>query len=171
MAGLLSGNRLTNMEENAAVQGHRVYIGTTPEVEAAIGRIAIWAAFVEDNLVELCARLINSDDHEAGYAVTKNMSASSVVQLARRLVTDSKRVSPKDTAEVLTMLTEAKAALEQRNRILHGRVGELMFEGKTTFFHRRKRGPVPVGQTPAWYSTSLGLEELDEIGARLFNAS
>ncbi|MUU69695.1 hypothetical protein [Pseudarthrobacter sp. GA104] len=159
------------MEEDAAVQGHRTYTGTTPEGEAAVGRIAIWAASVEDNLVELCARLINSDNREAGYAVTVNMSASSVIQLARKLVTDSNKVSEKDKTEVLAMLTEAKAALEQRNKILHGRVGELMFEGKTTFFHRRRKGPVPVGQNPGWHSTSLGLEELDKIGARLFDVS
>jgi hypothetical protein len=99
------------------------------------------------------------------------MSASSVIQLARKLLTDSKTASDKDKAEVLDMLTEAKAALEQRNKILHAKVGELMFQGKTVFFHRRKKGPVPVGENPGWYSTSLGLQELDEIGARLFNVS
>lgn len=150
--------------------GHRAYVGTTSEGQAAVGRIAIWAASVEQNLVELCARFINSDP-QVGYAVTANMSASSVIQLVRKLVTDSKTASDKDKAEVLAMLTEARAALEQRNKILHASVGELMLEGKTVFFRRRKSGPVPIGQSPVWESTLHGLEELDEIGARLFKVS
>lgn len=159
------------MEEHTEVQGHRAYVGTTSEGEASIGRIAIWAATVEENLENLCVRLINGSNSEVGYAVTANMSASSIIQLARKLVTDSKTVSDEDKAEVLTMLTEAKAALEQRNKILHGRVGELMLEDKTTFFHRRKKGSVTAGEDPGWFSTSLGEQELDEIGARLFNVS
>ncbi|TNB69740.1 hypothetical protein FHJ30_17475 [Arthrobacter sp. BB-1] len=159
------------MEEDTEVQGHRAYVGTTSEGEAAIGRIAIWAATVEENLESLCVRLINSGKSEVGYAVTANMSASSIILLARKLLTDSKTVSDEDKAEVLVMLTEAKAALEQRNKILHGRVGELMFEGKTTFFHRRKKGSGPAGEAPGWFSTSLREQELDEIGARLFDVS
>jgi hypothetical protein len=54
---------------------HRIYTGMTAEGEAAVGRIAIWAAFVELNLVEMCASLINSN-REIGYTVTANMSAS-----------------------------------------------------------------------------------------------
>ena len=153
------------------IQGHRAYVGTTSEGEAAVGRIAIWAASVEQNLVHLCARLINTDDHEIGYAVTANMSASAVIELIRKLVTDSTTTSDKDRAEVLAMLTEARAALVERNRILHASVGELMLEGKTLFHRRRKKGPVPVGQSPIWESTLHGLDELDEIGARLFNVS
>ena len=42
-------------------------------------------------------------------------------------------VSDKDRAEVQALLTEAKAALEQGNWILHATVGELMFGGKTAF--------------------------------------
>jgi hypothetical protein len=158
-------------EDTTEVQGHRVFVGTNLEAQAAIGRIAIWAAYVEDNLVELCARLVNSDDREVGYAVTVNMNASSVIQLARKLITRSKTASAKDKTEVLTMLTAAKAALEQRNKILHGTVGPLMFQGKTVFNHRRKSGPVPLGQNPGWQQTSLGIDELDEISARLFNLS
>ncbi|MET3165262.1 UNVERIFIED_ORG: hypothetical protein ABIB19_003696 [Arthrobacter sp. UYEF10] len=153
------------------IQGHRAYVGMTSEGEAAVGRIAIWAASVEQNLVHLCARLINIDDHEIGYAVTANMSASAVIDLVRKLVTDSTTTSDKDRAEVLAMLTEARAALVQRNRILHASVGEIMMEGKSVFYRRRKKGPVTVGENSAWESTLHGIEELDEIGARLFNVS
>lgn len=159
------------MEEDAEVQGHRLWVGTTSEGEAAVGRIAIWAASVEDNLVELCVSLINHLDHEVGYAVVANMSASSMIQLARKLATDSDAVRDEDRAEVQAMLTEAKAALEQRNKILHASVGELMFEGKTAFRHRRKRGSVASGPQPRWETTLHGLDELDEIGARLFRVS
>lgn len=158
------------MEADPEVQGHRAFIGATSEGEAAVGRIAIWAASVEQNLVDLCASLINSDS-EIGYAVTANMSASSMIQLAKKLVTDSKTASDEDRAEVQALLTEAKAALEQRNRILHATVGEIMFEDKTAFFNRRKKGPAAAGQQPRWETTLHGVEELDEIGARLFRVS
>lgn len=158
------------MEEDAEVQGHRLWVGTTSEGEAAVGRIAIWAASVEDNLVELCVSLINHFDHEVGYAVVANMGASQLIQLARTLTTTD-AVSDEDRAEVQEMLTEAKAALEQRNKILHASVGELMFEGKTAFRHRRKRGSAASGQQPRWETTLRGVDELDEIGARLFRVS
>lgn len=152
------------------IHGHRAYTGMTSEGEAAVGRIAIWAASVEQNLVHLCARLINIDDHHIGYAVTANMGASAVIELVRKLVTESTSTSDEDRAEVLAMLTEARAALVQRNKILHASVGELMLEGKSVF-HRRKKGTVLAGQNSVWESTLHGVDELDEIGARLFNVS
>lgn len=159
------------MEEDTEVQGHRIWVGTTSEGEAAIDRIAIWAASVEENLVELCVSLINRPDPEVGYAVVANMSASSMIQLARKLATDSDAVRDEDRAEVQAMLTEAKAALELRNKILHASVGELMFGGKTAFRNRRKRGSVASGPLPRWETTLRGLDELDAIGACLFRVS
>lgn len=159
------------MEEDAEVQGHRLWVGTTPEGEAAVGRIAIWAAAVEDNLVELCVSLINHLDPEVGYSVVTNMSASSMILLAKKLATDSDAVRDEDRADVLAMLTEAKAALEQRNKILHASTLEVMFGGKTAFRHRRKRGSVASGPQPRWDTTLRGVDELDEIGARLFRVS
>lgn len=156
--------------EVTEIQGHRTYTGMTSEGEAAVGRIAIWAASVEQNLVHLCARLINIDDHHIGYTVIANMGASAVIELARKLVTDSTSTSDEDRADILAILTDARAALVQRNQILHASVGEVMFEGKSVFF-RRKKGTVPDGQNPVWESTLHGVDELDEIGARLFNVS
>ena len=69
------------------------------------------------------------------------------------------------------MLTEAKATLEQRNKILHASVGEVMFGGKTAFRHRRKKGSIASGPQPRWETNWRGLDELDEIGARLFRVS
>ncbi len=158
-------------DETTELQGHRVWIGTSPEGEAAIGRIAIWAAAVEENLVELCVSLINPLDREVGYAVVANMSASSMIQLARKLAADSKAVRDGEKAEIQAMVMAAKAALEQRNKILHASVGELIFEGKTTFRHRRRKGPVTSGQQSRWETTERGVDELDEIGAQLFRAS
>ena len=151
-------------------QGHRTYTGMTSEGEAAVGRIAIWAARVEHNLVLLCVRLINSDDHRIGYGVTANMSASAVIELAKKLVTGSTSTSDEDRADVLAMLTDARAALVQRNQILHASVSELMFGGKSSFI-RRKKGHADDGQDPFWDLTSRGVDELDQIGAQLFNVS
>lgn len=152
------------------IQGHRAYTGVTTEGEAAVGRIAVWAARVEENLVDLCARLINVDDYSVGYAVTGKMSASVVIDLTRTLVTKSTSTSEDDRDHVLAMLREAKAALIQRNKILHSSVGEIMLGGKSVF-SQRKKGTVPDGQNLVWESTLHGVDELDEIGARLFNVS
>ncbi|MHA7177955.1 hypothetical protein ACX80D_15020 [Arthrobacter sp. Sr24] len=159
------------MEDDTEVQGHRLWVGMTSEGEAAVGRIALWAASVEENLADLCASLINHLDPEVGHAVVANMSASSMIQLARKLATDSDAVRVEDRAEILAMLTEAKAALEQRNKILHASVLEIMFGGKTAFRHRRKGRPVASGPQPHWEITLRGVDELDEIGARLFRVS
>ena len=156
--------------EMTEVQGHRAYIGMTSEGEAAVGRIAIWAASVEQNLLRLCARLINIDDPRIGYAVTANMGVSAVIELARKLVTSSTSTSDEDRADILAILTDARAALVQRNQILHASVGEVMFGGKSVFFRRNKR-TVPAGQNSDWESTLHGVDELDEIGARLFIVS
>ncbi len=167
----MANEQINNQPESMEIQGHRAYVGTTPEGEAAIGRIAIWAASVEENLAHLCARLINDDDHAIGLAVTANMGASAVIDLVRKLVIASKTTSDEDRAEVMATLTEAKAALVERNRILHASLGELMLDGKMLFTSRRKKGPVPDGENPRWEMTLRGLDELDEVGARLFNVS
>jgi hypothetical protein len=150
---------------------HHLYSGMTVEGQAAVGRIAIWAARVEENLVDMCASLINSNV-EIGHAVTANMSASSMIQLAKKLASASETLSPEDKADFLAALTEAKAALEQRNKILHAATGEFIFDGKTTFTNtRRKKVPAAAGQLPQVEAASHSPEDLDEIGARLFRAS
>jgi hypothetical protein len=147
---------------------HRRYTSLDAEGEAAVGRIAIWAAFVEQSLVDLCASLIN-DNFEVGYAVTANMSASSMIQLAKKLVSETQSVSPKSKAHTIALLTEAKGALEQRNKILHATVGSSLEKGKTAFYNsRRKKAPAPAGKTPQLEAAFHGPEDLDEIGARLY---
>ncbi|MCW2763698.1 MAG: hypothetical protein JWR85_3899 [Marmoricola sp.] len=149
---------------------HRTYTAMTMEGEAAVGRIAIWAAWVEQHLVDLCAELINGDNLVVGNIVTANMSASALIQLAKRLVFESETVSPETKADTLAALTEAKAALEQRNKVLHATVGGSLLEGKTAFYNsRRKRfgtGEL-AGQLEAAHH---GPADLDEIGARLYRA-
>lgn len=139
----------------------------TQEGEAAVGRIAIWAAYVEQHLVDLCAELINESDAAVGHAVTANMSASSMIQLAKKLLVESDTTSAENKATTLAALTEAKAALEQRNKILHATVGGSLIEGTTTFWNSRRKkftsGPL-VGQLEAAQHSP---EELDAVGARL----
>lgn len=159
------------MEEELELQGHRLYTGATTEEQAAVGRIAMWAASVEQNLAELCVSLINPLDHEVGNAVVANMSASSMIQLARKLVTDSGAVPEHERADFLALLTAAQAGLKERNKILHGSTGEIRMGDKLHFFHRRKRGPVGSGAQPYWVGTEYGQDELDQIGARLFQVS
>lgn len=80
------------------------------------------------------------------------MGASSVIGLVRKLATESTSTSDEDRAEILAMLTEARAALVQRNKILHASVGELMLEGKS-IFHRRKKG-----NRAGWTEFGLGID-------------
>ncbi|GAA1117578.1 hypothetical protein [Arthrobacter flavus] len=159
------------MEEEAEIQGHRLYTGATIEEQAAVGRIASWAASVEQNLAELCVSLINQQDHEVGYAVIANMSAGSMIQLAKKLVNDSDAVPEQERADFLALLIAAQAGLKERNKILHASTGELRIGDKPHFFHRRKRGSVASGPQPYWEATEYGQDELDEIGARLFKVS
>jgi hypothetical protein len=148
---------------------HRTYTAMTQEGEAAVGRIAIWAAYVEQHLVDLCAELINKGDATVGHTVTANMSASSMIHLAKKLLAESDTTA-ENKAGTLAALTEAKAALEQRNKILHATVGGSLVEGTTTFWNsRRKRftsGPL-LGQLEAAQHSPA---ELDAIGARLYKA-
>lgn len=159
------------MDEYLEVQGHRAYVGTTSEGEAAVGRIAIWAASVEQNLADLCAELINGSNLVVGHTVTANMSAFGMIDLAKRLLAESDTICVENRADTVAALNEAKAALGQRNKILHATVGEIMFGDKTAFFNRRKKGPAAAGQQPHWETTLHGVKELDEIGARLFRVS
>ncbi|MBD1540553.1 hypothetical protein HC749_20635 [Arthrobacter sp. S13_S34] len=149
---------------------HRRYTAMNAEGEAAVGRIAIWAAYVEQNLVDLCASLINSNP-KVGHAVTANMSASSMIQLAKKLLSESKDVSADKKARTLAALTEAKAVLELRNKILHATVGGSFVKGKTAFYNsRRKTVPGVAGRLPQLEAALHGPEDLDEIGARLYKA-
>lgn len=147
---------------------HRRYTALDPEGEAAVGRIAIWAAFVEQSLVDLCASLINTN-FEIGYAVTANMSASSMIQLAKKLVSESHSMSPENKAQTIAVLTDAKDALEQRNKILHSTVGGSLEKGKAAFSNsRRKKAAAPPGQSLQKEAAFHGSEDLDKIGAHLF---
>jgi hypothetical protein len=148
---------------------HREYTSMTTEGEAAVGRIAIWAAWLEQHLVDLCAELINGDNPKVGNVVTANMSASGLIQLAKKLVSESSTVSHENRANTLVALTEAKAALEQRNRILHATVGSSLMEGMTTFYNsRRKTVPGKAGGLPQLEAAQHSAADLDEIGARLY---
>ncbi|WP_146617522.1 hypothetical protein [Arthrobacter globiformis] len=149
---------------------HRTYTAMTQEGEAAVGRIAIWAAYVEQHLVDLCAELINEGNAAVGNTVTANMSASSMIQLAKKLLLESDTTSAENKAVTLAALTEAKAALEERNKILHATVGGSLVEGSTTFWNsRRKRftSGALAGQLEAAQHSPA---ELDALGARLYKA-
>lgn len=148
---------------------HRRYTSMTTEGEAAVGRIAIWAAFVEQHLVDLCAGLINGSNFEVGYAVTANMSASSMIQLARKLLSESETVNPTNKARTLEALTEAKAVLEQRNKILHATVGSTLEKDMTAFYNsRRKKVPAAAGGLRQLEAAHYGPADLDAIGARIY---
>jgi hypothetical protein len=99
------------------------------------------------------------------------MSASSMIQLARKLLSESEDVSADKRARTLAALIEAKAVLELRNKILHATVGGSFVKGKTAFYNsRRKTVPGVAGRLPQLEAALHGPEDLDEIGARLYKA-
>lgn len=139
------------------------------EGEAAVGRIALWCAWLEQGLVDLCSQLINQDKSAIGHAVTANMSASGMVQLARTLVRESYSISEQNKAAALIVLADAKTALEKRNGVLHSAVGGSLLEGKTTFWNgKRKTFKEDHPEAGRQMYVHLGFEELDGIGASIF---
>lgn len=143
----------------------------TQEGEAAVGRIAIWAAYVEQHLVDLCAELINGSNLVVGHTVTANMSASAMIELAKKLLAESDTTSAENKAITVAALTEAKAALGQRNKILHATVGSSLVEGNTAFYNsRRKKVPGTAGKLHQLEVALHSPAELDAIGARLYKA-
>lgn len=155
-------HRLTIMDvmpANLKKPDHRTYTSMTTEGEAAVGRISIWAAWLEQHLVHLCVELINEDAAKVGAIVTANMSASSLIQLAKKLLAEYETIVPEVKVTTLAALNESKAALEERNKVIHATVGGSLVDGKTAFWSRRK--------IEAAHHSPV---DLDEIGARLYKA-
>ena len=155
--------------EATELPDHRDGTAMDTEGEAAVGRIALWCAWLEQALVDLCAKLINDDNARIGYAVTANMSASGMVQLAKTLISGTDSLSEQSKAEALAILTDAKVALERRNGVLHSVVGGSFVEGKAAFSNgKRKTFKVGHPQAGNQMYVLLGFEELDEIGASIY---
>jgi hypothetical protein len=90
-----------------------------------------------------------------------------MMQLAKKLLSESATVSPEDKAEFLAALTEAKSALEQRNKILHATPGEL--SGRARRGSRTaaaKRLPQPLDSYERSRPLSMARRILTRLGAR-----
>lgn len=159
------------MDTTSELPDHRSYTSITMEGEAAVGQIAIWAAWLEQNLVDLCAELINGRDLSIGHAVTANMSTASMISLAKKLVSESATISPEDKARTLAVLVQAKAALEQRNKVLHATVGGTLEPGMTAFYNSRRRMvPGVDGKLPQLEAALRSPSDLNDIGAQVHKA-
>lgn len=136
---------------------HRTYTSLDPEGEAAVGRVAIWAAWLEQSLADLVSTLIDGVNG-AGPIVTNDLMASKLIDLSRKLLKNEYADIPQalqdKTAEALT---RASAALQQRNQILHGTVGGTLIPGSTAFHNRKRPG------TAHFHNAA----ELDVMGERL----
>lgn len=84
----------------------------------ALGRIAYWAAWVESTLGWVSLGLLQ-DLGPAGKAITNGRTAGQLIELCRGLL-DAGHPEPDGMREVLS---QVKAALENRNRILHSAIG------------------------------------------------
>lgn len=139
---------------------HRTYTSLDSEGEAAVGRIAIWAAWLEQSLAELVSSLINGVNG-SGTTITKDMMASKLIDLSKKLLKNDYASIPQDLQHKTTeALTRASLVLQQRNQILHGTVGGTLIPGSTAF-HSRKRPGEPNIHNVA---------ELDAMGERLHSS-
>jgi hypothetical protein len=108
----------------------------TPEGEAAVGRIAIWAAMAERNLVDLIRFLEGTDS--ATNKKNATLSGSDAVKKNRKLVRDSAVLLPDERNEVCRVLDEVRKLLQERNAVIHAMVGTSARAGAATF--RSPRG-------------------------------
>ena len=134
------------------------------EGEAAVGRIAIWAAWLEQTLAHFCSALIGARNG-VGTTLTEGMTASQLIQMSKRLATSHFSTLPAELQDrVVKTLTIAKQALEQRNKILHGPVGGSLEPNTTAFSSRRLNAK---GLLDAVVHSP---DELDAMGANLYGA-
>ena len=150
--------------------GHRKYTAMNQESEAAVGRIAIWAGWLEQVLADLCAELINGNNWATGYTLIANMSASSMIETAKKLVKESPTIGTELRDATVAALVGAKATLEVRNRILHSAVGGSFVEGKAAFHNSRRKKVKDGPRLGEIEGSHLGLAELDKIGEDLYVA-
>lgn len=137
---------------------HRTHTALEPDGEAAVGRVAIWAAWLEYALAELVSSLLNSVNG-AGGILTNDMMASKLIDLSRKLLKNEFAKLPLDLQDRTTKaLTTASAALQQRNQILHGMVGGSLEPGATAFHNRKRPGA----------AHHYNAVELDLMGERLY---
>lgn len=136
---------------------HRTYTSLEPEGEAAVGRVAIWAAWLETSLADLVSSLLDSMTG-ADTIITGDMMASRLIEFSRKLLKNEYAKIP-SALQVKTSdaLTKASAALKQRNQILHGVVGGTLIPGSTAFHDRKHPGTAHLHNA----------EELDLMGERL----
>ena len=150
--------------EDAALPDYRAYTSMSMEGEADVGRIAIWAAWLEQTLAHFCSALINGRAG-VGTTLTEGMTASQLIQTSRRLALSVySPLSPELQDQVVKVLATAKQALEQRNRIVHASVGGSLTPGPTAFFSRRLNAKGLMNA--AVHSPG----ELDVMGAKLHTA-
>lgn len=108
----------------------------TPDGEAAVGRIAIWAAAAERNLVDLISFLEGTDLATNRKNVTLTASAS--VKKNRILVRDSPVLLSDEQSKVYGVLDNVGELLRERNAVIHAMVGTSAEAGAATF--RSPRG-------------------------------
>jgi hypothetical protein len=121
-----------------------------------MGRIAVWAAYLEQNLADLVGELLG--DLKMGQAITEGMTSSRTTDLFSKLFDEVAGIFPQDQQYVSTTLCEAKAALKERNAILHAQVGSASAAGAASFNSYRRR---------EFHSQIRTDAELDVIGERL----
>lgn len=136
---------------------HRTETSLNLEGEAAVGRVAIWAAWLEASLAELTSTLLNGVNG-AGSAVTNELASSKLIDLSKRLLKNKYANIPQELQDkTLNAINKASAALQRRNQILHATVGGSLTPGMTAFHSRKRPG------TAQHHS----VDELDVMGEQL----
>ncbi|APF34914.1 hypothetical protein [Microbacterium paludicola] len=93
--------------------------GLSDDVLQSIGRIAVWASWVELHLDDLASELIDPR-YEVGRALTRGKTAGALIEQIRAVL-DTSAWRETEAAELLVpLLGRARAALAERNSIFHG---------------------------------------------------
>lgn len=136
---------------SAAATDHKA-TQLSAEGEAAIGRIAIWAAHLERHLAELEQRL-------KGPTSRYSLFAGRSIKETRSLIRSNALLEQAEKLQILRVLADAKKSLDRRNSVIHAAIGSSVKPGAATF-----RGQNYPDRT-------LSANELDNIAKRLHESS
>lgn len=142
---------------------HVKYTSLSIEGQAAVGRIAIWAAWIESGVANLVMEMV-AGENRAARIVTRDLGVAKLMQLSRELVRNPHTPYSEESQEALnSVMTRAKSALEKRNKILHGAIGSALESGSVAF-HSRRAAPTGLSNIVHVFTEV----ELDQLSAELF---
>lgn len=138
--------------------------GLSPAHLRALGEVAYFAANLENTVAALCAQLIDPIE-ERGTLVVAGMPFGSVVELAERLLKQSRGDQP---SSVLSALKASSAAMEERNVLLHGLWSRNLLETYSANVTLTRRTKVVKRRAVTVQEVRRAAHDLETAGERMF---